>query len=75
MQSSKNLHYIFGYDLIDLLIFLLAWVGGWNLIDTAITQLVDINDKAKYIFVNTCILIMGILLLYIKHRCFDSPYV
>ncbi len=74
-SSSANVHYIFGYDVIDLVIFLLSWVGGWNLIDYIITQIVDVNNKAKYIMVNTGLLLTGILLLYIKHRFFSSPYV
>lgn len=50
------------YDLMREFAVLTIWVGGWNLIDTATRQLVDVNDKAKYSLVSACILIIGILL-------------
>lgn len=67
--------YIFGYDFFDLVIFIFLWVGGWNILEYVISQYVDTNDKVAYAKANVVITMIGIALLYIKHRLLKNPYI
>lgn len=67
--------YLFGYDFFDLIIFIFLWVGGWNILEYVIAQFIDTNDKEAYCKANVFVIVIGIALLYIKHRVLPSPYV
>jgi hypothetical protein len=67
--------YLFGYDFFDLIIFIFLWVGGWNILEYIICQFIDVNDKVAYCKANMLVIVIGIALLYIKHRVLKSPYV
>ncbi len=67
--------YLFGYDFFDLIIFIFLWVGGWNILEYIIAQCIDTNDKEAYFKANVFVVVIGIALLYIKHRVLKSPYI
>jgi len=67
--------YLFGYDFFDLIIFIFLWVGGWNILEYIICQFIDVNDKVAYAKASGVVMIIGIALLYLKHRMLPSPYV
>jgi hypothetical protein len=67
--------YLFGYDFFDLIIFIFLWVGGWNILEYVISQYIDISDRDAYFKANVFVIVIGIALLYIKHRVLKSPYI
>lgn len=67
--------YLFGYDFIDLVVLLFLWSGGWHILEYIIAQFVNTNNKVVYLKANIIVILIGIALLYIKHRLLKSPYV
>lgn len=72
-MSSKKKLFRFGYEFIDLIIFLLLWASLWNVYDYLINTFVT-KDKLK-LFANLIIFIVGTILLFCKHMLIKSPFI
>lgn len=66
--------YVFGYDFFDLIIFIFLWVGAWNILEYVLAQIINMDDRKAYVKANAIVVVIGICLLYMKHRFFKSPY-
>lgn len=64
---------VFVYELIDLTVFVILWAGLWYIYDFLMHKYVgDTLDKT--IYVNIGMACFGIVLLFLKNRFIQNPY-
>lgn len=64
---------MFNYELTELLVFVVLWGSSWAIYDYIIQKIAKDNPNIT-LYLNVCILFIGVGLLYVKNRYIKSPY-